>query len=599
VNGHLIFENRDNPLDRSFIMRIAIVSILFVGLAAGSAFAAVAGKYSDGKLTVDLSGTDSLTGTIALGANQYPATAHASGNNLDGSFTTGGNAFPFTATLDGDTMTLVSGGKTYTLQRASAPANPLANPAGAAEPVGIAGYSVVNSTDFGKAMFTHIADAPTVTAALSASINDLSHYFDSRPDIKGGYEDSKNHQSGGAVFTATLKGQAMKGVISCKLQEKGAGVTVVYCRVDAPQAEWAKLSTAPAAPAEGDKPAANAAPVDDPSKVLGDNAQVYSFPDGTGSITLPDGWKTNAQSAIDLIQVQGPADQNVFIGSSRIISTPDSPLVKMAQQNQERMRQMGGNPPPPMIIAEFTDPVQAMQDIWPQLSQLNQARGGPAVHLDQIVDHKDVPAAMQGAKAAVITFDVTRTLNDVSKQYRGIQRVTMVPIGNGSWSFTTTGFTAPIDDFEHDRKLMFAIVQSEKLNQQVVQQRMNDQAQANMNMIKQQGEASAAALQANHDAFMKAQDQRYAAHEQQMAETQAGYDAHNQQFRDDQLQKSRNKDDVVEQIQGYRQVYDTQTGLSGNVDLNDVNGVVNALNQAALDPNRFVQIPLRDLQDPR
>jgi hypothetical protein len=48
---------------------------------------------------------------------------------------------------------------------------------------------------------------------------------------------------------------------------------------------------------------------------------------------------------------------------------------------------------------------------------------------------------------------------------------------------------------------------------------------------------------------------------------------------------------VDEGIRGYRKVYDTQTGQEADVNLGDVNGVVNALNEA--DPGRYVQVPLR------
>lgn len=50
--------------------------------------------------------------------------------------------------------------------------------------------------------------------------------------------------------------------------------------------------------------------------------------------------------------------------------------------------------------------------------------------------------------------------------------------------------------------------------------------------------------------------------------------------------------DVDEGIRGYRKVYDTKTGEESDINLGDVNGVVNALNEA--DPGRYVQIPLRD-----
>jgi hypothetical protein len=453
-------------------------------------------------------------------------------------------------------------------------------------------YSVITTTDFGKALFTQKPDATSVTTALESTLPDLAQYFDTRPTIKGAYEDSKTHQSGGALFTAILAGQPMKGVISAKLAEKGASVTVTYCRIDAPQAEWTKLTTAPPPP--------TTSPATDLTKALGDNAQLYQFPDGTGSITLADGWKTEAQSAISPIFIKGPADQNIFINSSINVLTPDSPTVKMIQQNQARMRQMGGNPPPPppMFVAEFTDPVQAMQDLMPQMSQMSQARGGPTSHLDEIVSHEDAPTQLKDGKSAVIIWNVTRTTDGVDKHYRGQQRIQMSPIAPGTWMYMGTGFTTPVESFDNDRPIMFAMIKSITVNPEMVSQRMRERNDQQMAMIKQQGEASSAALQASHDQFMRDQAQRFANGQAQHAQQEAGYAAHNQQFRDDQLQKSRNKDDQVEQILGYRTVYDTQTGLSTTADLSNVTGVVNSLNQAALDPNRFVQIPLRDEQDP-
>jgi hypothetical protein len=59
-----------------------------------------------------------------------------------------------------------------------------------------------------------------------------------------------------------------------------------------------------------------------------------------------------------------------------------------------------------------------------------------------------------------------------------------------------------------------------------------------------------------------------------------------------QLDSERNFADVDEGIRGYRKVYDMKTGEEADVNLGDVNGVVNALNEA--DPGRYVQVPLRD-----
>jgi len=573
----------------------ALLAICLAMLSAVSvAGTSVAGKYSDGKLTVDLSETaGALTGFFSMGDQQFPAIAHAQGNSIDGSFKSGGDSFLFTATLDADTLTLSTGGKNYTLKRLASVADPLAQPApGGANNDSLPGYSAVMTTDFGKALFAQKPGATSVTAALESTLPDLAHYFDARPTIKGAYEDSKSHQSGGAVFTAALKGQSVKGVVSCKLVDKGAAVTITYCRVDAPPAEWTKLTSEP--------PAAGPVTAPDATKVLGDNARVYQFSDGTGSITLADGWKTQSSSAITPIFIQGPGDQGVFIHSSRNILTPDSPTLKTVQHNQAVMKQMGRNPPPPpfMFVAEFTDPVQATKDLAPQLSQFSQSKGGPATHLDEIVSHQDIPSTLKNGKAAIIDWTVTRTLDGNARHYRGLQTLQMAPIGQGTWMLFATGFTTPVETFDHDRPIIFAMIQSIKVNPEMAAQRMREINQHQMAMIKQMGEASSAALQASHDQFQRDQDQRFADGQARHAAQEEGYARHNQQFRDDQLQKARGKDDQVEHILGYRTVYDTQTGLSTTADLSDVTGVVNSLNAAALDPNRFVQIPLRDQQDP-
>jgi hypothetical protein len=83
--------------------------------------------FSDGKTTVKLTAAPDGTwsGTIKNGDNTYPITAATvDGTKARGKFTAGADAFDFDATLDADTLTLNTGGATYTLKRA-APANPL------------------------------------------------------------------------------------------------------------------------------------------------------------------------------------------------------------------------------------------------------------------------------------------------------------------------------------------------------------------------------------------------------------------------------------------------------------------------------------------
>ena len=216
------------------------------------------------------------------------------------------------------------------------------------------------------------------------------------------------------------------------------------------------------------------------------------------------------------------------------------------------------------------------------------------MRIDKIISHKDMPSSLKDGKAAVITWDVTRTENGESTAYRSNEFMQMTMMGNGSWMMITTGFTSPAGTYDHDGPVVLAMVRSEKVNQEVAAQRMQQISQQNMAMIKQMGDVANANLQRNHEQWMRDQDQRNAIYQEQHDAQMQGYAQHNQQWANDQWQKSRNNADFVETIKGTRTVYDTVTGASGTADLNYVNGVVDNLNRAALDPNRFVQIPLRD-----
>jgi len=85
-------------------------------------------------------------GELALGAQRFPfrATATPAGR-LEGSFESGGAAFPFTADLNGDVLTLATGGASYVTRRVGAatpPANPLGGGATPPTPPGPTGATL-------------------------------------------------------------------------------------------------------------------------------------------------------------------------------------------------------------------------------------------------------------------------------------------------------------------------------------------------------------------------------------------------------------------------------------------------------------------------
>ena len=217
-----------------------------------------AGKYEGDKLSVEFVLRDgAYAGEIRLGQQGFPLKAREQAGRLDGTFTRGADTFDFTATPVGDGLTLRTGQSTYNLKRLAPSGNPLSRPqpanplaqspaAPSARPSAdaLAGYTTVTTTDAGKALSVQKPGAASVQTALESTFHDLGRYFDARPSTSGAFEDSQDHKSGGASFTAKLNGQAVKGFVSCKLGDKGAIVAVIYCRTDAAPAEWNKLVSA-------------------------------------------------------------------------------------------------------------------------------------------------------------------------------------------------------------------------------------------------------------------------------------------------------------------------------------------------------------------
>lgn len=561
--------------------------------------------YSDGRLTVQWAQSgDDFSGTFTLGSRQFPATAHAASGRITGSFVSGTNQFPFTASIEGDTLALTTGGTTYALKSQSAAANPLApaNPLAANAPsdtgapgnTGVPpGYTIITTNDAGKVLCTQKDGATSVQAALEATFPELAKYFNDKLTIDRAYQDAKDPKSGGATFGSTFSGQPVKGIVSCKINDKGAQVVVIYARADATKDQWDKL-LAPAPPPQQQQASA-AAPT--PAGADGQDVplQEYDFPDGTGSMGLAQGWTTKSQTAIRPVAIMGPDHQEIEIGVSVMVQYPPT-----QQTRQKQAFGYGGPPPPPRgLVAPLAGPVEALQSLLPQFSKLNQANNGPSLTLDKIISSQDMPTQMPNAKSSLIVYDYTMTENGQSFEMRAEMQATTGPSAfPGAWGFGFNSVAGPRSTFDQNAPLMKSMAHSFKMNfdraKEVItsqNQQMFQQSQARLDQINAVGQAN---LQAQRQEMQQYHDQEAADYQARRDAQQQSFADHNQQWAQQETQKQQAAADVIEQIRGTREIYDTQTGAQGTASLYNVTGVVNSLNQAALDPNRFIQVPLRN-----
>lgn len=119
--------------------RIAVFTLAILAgmVARQSAIGAdYSGLFQGDGLIVRLSADEGrYTGAIQMGDKTFTCTAREVGGRLRGTFISNEHPFEFTALLRDGTLTLESGGTTYTLRRQAAPVNPLSR-APAAVPVG-------------------------------------------------------------------------------------------------------------------------------------------------------------------------------------------------------------------------------------------------------------------------------------------------------------------------------------------------------------------------------------------------------------------------------------------------------------------------------
>ncbi len=522
------------------------------------------GRFSDGQLTLTLTATNGgYQGTVQLGEQTFPVTATATQNRLKGSFEASGSQFPFEATLDG-TLNFVTGGKTYVLKKATPqPANPLAPSsegpsadkaslaaAGDKEAASPSHYKVLKKNEVGQSLTATKAGVSTVQAALQAAIPDLKTLFDGKPSLGKAFEDFKDKAFGGVSFTATHNGQPVTGVLSCRLVEGGANISIVYARTTATPAQWQALTPADGATA--------------PAVAL----QQYNFPDGTGSIGLAEGWTTNATTCQSGFTIRGPNDQRLSVGSTFSVNTPDSTVVQMQLQVEAQARQMGMAPPPrvPLLVAPYLDPARALAALVPQLSAMSQMKGGPSVSLESLSVVGKAKANLPNGQAALLKYTFLQTENGQTQRLAVLANVETAPVAQGAWMVYLTEAVAPPEALDAALPVMLQMLNSWKVNAEVMAQVTRNNIAAGQRRFEA-GQRAHRALVASFDASNKAWEAR-----------QKSQDIAHANF--------------IETIRGTRTVEDTSTGSRMDVPLGDSGAIVDKLNE--YDPGRFKEIPLRD-----
>jgi hypothetical protein len=467
----------------------------------------------------------------------------------------------------------------------------------------LANYTILKTTDYGKSMTRNFAANTTARQVVRATVPDLVAFFGQKPRLVGVFRDQRDQKSACVFFSESLGGQAVKGISVIKVTDDATREWVVFCQANAPKGEAMKLlalhkpsqpgvdasagSTGVGGAVAGGSVAANP-PANPPTNPPGNDSsaapgvptassgggnvqsippadvklQTYNFPDGTGSVGVPEGWTCTSQTIGNCV-VKGPAEQTVGLDLSAMVDVPNGQSI--------RLLQMGHGDLSRALIGPFSpDPATALKNLIEAINRISQAHGGPTNTVDEIVNQKPIPGvpSVPNSQAAIIEMKSTRTTNGVAKKFHSVQRFAVYSLNGGqdTWSYFGAQLNAPEETFKQDFPVMNAIFASLKEN--------------------------AGAINAKGAAEQRQADQIVAQTNRMVAAT----DATIARMQEQQRESDRSFADVDEGIRGYRKVYDTQTGEESDVNLGDVNGVVNSLNEA--DPGRYVQVPLRDEVQP-
>lgn len=160
------------------------------------------------------------------------------------------------------------------------------------------------------------------------------------------------------------------------------------------------------------------------------------FPDGSGGIAMPPGWRLNSarQAAAEL---QGPRGEAVAVGITMPIGPP----------------QFSG---PGSLAAPYMPPAEAYA--W--VSEVVARRTGGSAQA-RIVEMVPAAPLTQNARAAYLLADQLTQ----GRRYRSFALVNTALLGNGYWQYYMTLLTAPAEVFPQALPMMTEVWQSWSISQ--------------------------------------------------------------------------------------------------------------------------------------
>jgi len=267
---------------------------------------------------------------------------------------------------------------------------------------------------------------------------------------------------------------------------------------------------------------------------------VVRYPDGSGQMELPDGWRIIVAHK-GMVSAAGPHGTVTHALHTRSITRATAMYAAQL-----------GTRPDENLVLDPSDPATTLSGIWPKLAAIARQAGGPQAMLRILGIRESVPVPPPQGFAQAAYVDVDFEENGVRK--RAIALVFVgPPLADGTWLYYESNVASPAETFAQNLPVLMRIGASAQTAGHVHRERLEDA----MTKLREAGEIWRQTTQARQRSI------------------------------------ERSHADWTEAFRGTRIIQDTHTGERADVDLGYAGDIVRKLNDR--EPGRYREVPLREL----
>ena len=316
-------------------------------------------------------------------------------------------------------------------------------------------FKMIHQPGGGEIAYGAVPNQSTLPGTMGAVLRQVHGKFGEKPQVTRFFRTKGSNDTVATFFTVTAKNDGGKQIAGLALAAmpggQGATGAVIY--------DDAKHFTTSMGPLMKKlNEVWNTSAAKGTGAVAGHvkPLHVTAFPDNSGSIGLPDGWKiTAAQQGV--MHATGPNNESVHIGVYVPVMDPTNPQQRQMIQMETR----GGQAPLPgmyVAVPYGTEPLSMLQDIS---KQLHAKQHLPPAGIE-LIDSKD-----QGNGCRL--FNIHLDDHDgKGRMYSSINMCVTKPFTPGMYGVSINQVVLPENLLADEQPTLVAMFQSYKTNDQVI-----------------------------------------------------------------------------------------------------------------------------------